>query len=168
MQQHFIRNLINHFLERVYSCFSREYTSKYFLFGMLPQNLCFFVSLLQTCYRHPSHITTRTPTSHPHVLAPYGFETQHRGNKLKAIPCSPSPFQLQHSQAAPETKFQVWSHFRCPVAWGRRSCHLLSCTFLPALGCLLPPPALQQLGCSRGSWFSSQPGRKKPSISPFR
>lgn len=38
--------------------------------------------------------------------------------------------------------------------------------FPPALGCLLPPPAQQQLGCSQGSCSSSQPGGKKQKACP--
>ena len=133
---------------------------------MLSQNLRFFVSLLRTHYRHPPSTTTCTPTSHPHVLAPYGSETQHMGNKLRALPRSPSPFQFTAPLGSSWDKFQVWSYFRSPVACERRSFHSPSCAFLPALGCLLTPPALQQLGCSRGSWFNSQPGRNKQKGGP--
>lgn len=66
----------------------------------------FFASLLRTRHRHPPSTATRTPTSHPHNLAPCSFERQHVENKLRAIACSSAFSNSQHSCAGPETNFE--------------------------------------------------------------
>lgn len=123
-----------------------------------------FVSLVWICYRHPLSTTTHTPTSHPHILAPCGRNRAHR-ELLRATACFPSPFQFTALLSSSWEKFQVWTHFKSPVVCGKHF-HSHSCAPPPALGCLLPPLAEQQLRWSQGSCFSSQPGGKKQKACP--
>lgn len=131
---------------------------------MLPQNLEIICVSCMNLLQAPTQHHHSAPTSHPHILALCGRNIAH-GELLRATSCFPSPFQYTALLRRSWEKFQVWTHFRSPVACGKHF-HPHSRAYPPALGCLLPPPAQQQLGCSQGSCFSSQPGRKKQKACP--
>lgn len=129
-----------------------------------------FVSLLWICYRHPPSTTTHTPTSHPHILAPCGRNTAH-GELLRATTCFLSPFQFTALLSSSWEKFQVWTHFRSPVACGKHF-HSHSCTSPPCSWMLtstsFPATARVQPGelLQLTAWQEKAEGMS--SISPFR